>query len=234
MRLVVLIKTASTEANQLAAASAALLLLKILWLNRLQSLFPGAYELGIIVEAVLASVIASYVFYLLVVHLKEITDQQVVRPYLQKQLNAVLGSCTAQLSEISKASGVKLQLASLTKDNVNSALAKIPPYSDAPLVISIQPTQHANWFQYFSHYETRTKQAIRRLLDQLPFLDVSLISAIAAIDDCMHYLSITVPLHQRVRNENLSAWSSTFFDYAILCKELDVCAGRLGFQVSAP
>lgn len=234
MGLFVLIRTASREANELAAGSAILLLIKILLLNRLPGLFPGAYELGVIVEAILASVIASYVFYLLVVHIKELTDQRVIQPYLQKQLNAVLGSCTAQLSEISKASGIRLDPASLTEEDVKSAFTHIAPYSDAPLLISAQTNQHANWFQYFTYYENRTKQGIRRLLDQLPFLDASLVSSVAQIDDSMHFVAINFVLSNKVRNEDLSAWSSTFFDYTVLCRNLRHCAGRLGFQVSEP
>ena len=218
----------------LAAGSAILLLLKILIFNQLPSIILGAYELGIIFEAILASVIASYIFYLLVVHLKEIDDKIIIQPYLQRQLNAVLGSCTAQLNEISKTSGIKLELSGLTKDGVNSAFTKISPYSNAPLLISVQPNQYANWFQYFTHYENRTKQGIRKLLDQLPFLDASLVSAIAQIDDCSHFSTISFVLSNRVRNEDLSAWSSTFFDYAILCKDLRNCVERLGFQVSEP
>ncbi|MDF2627279.1 MAG: hypothetical protein K0R39_1110, partial [Symbiobacteriaceae bacterium] len=52
------------------------LLIKIVLLNRLPESFPGANQLGIVVEGILGSMVASYVFYLVVVHTKEIKDKQ--------------------------------------------------------------------------------------------------------------------------------------------------------------
>jgi len=98
---------------------------------------------------------------------------------------------------------------------------KIPPYSQAPLIIS--PTnQHANWFQYFSYNATRTKSSIRRLLDQLPFLDAKLVSLLTAIDDCSHFYTLDAIQALQVGNQDLSAFASSFYDYCVLCEQLRV------------
>jgi hypothetical protein len=117
-------------------------------LNRFPALFFGAYELGLVVEAILASVVASYVFYLFVVHLKSQADKGAVQPYIVKHTTGVVGDCQSQLLEISKLSGISISLANASIELVTDAFRKIAPYSDAPLIIS-PPNVYANWFQYF-------------------------------------------------------------------------------------
>ncbi|MDX2300360.1 MAG: hypothetical protein NW204_11595 [Xanthomonadaceae bacterium] len=227
-------KSSSREANLLALAASAGLLVKVLVLNRFQEKFFGAYQLGVIVEAVLASVVASYVFYLLVVHSKETSDRAVLQPYIEKHSKRVVADCLLQLADISKASGVSLELATVSKEDVVSAFSKVDPYSQAPLLLSDQSNQYANWFQYFIHHENRSKASIRKLLDQLPFLEAKLVSILTAIDDCSHLNTPSVLLSVSVRNPDLSAWAKTFHQYCSMCRDLNSHMGALGFSQAVP
>lgn len=227
-RFAKLIRTASPHANALTTISTLLLLLKLFVLNRFPAAFFGAYELGILTEAILTSIIASYIFYLVVVHLKEQTDRDILQPYVEKHAKRIIGDCVSQLNGFSEASEVKLTLDELTQQDVENALSKIPPYSQAPLIIS--PTnQHANWFQYFTYHEKRTKDSIRKLLNQLPFLDVTLVSLITSIDDSPHFTQLNILLEVHVNNSDMTAWASTFFDYCILCRQLNTHLLKYGF-----
>lgn len=213
------IKTVPVEANVLAAAAAIALLVKIFVCNKLPEAFEGAYELGIVIEGLLASIIASYIFYLFVVHLKTRSDQAVLYPYLSKHSNRIVGECVGQLAEISKTSGVTLNLPQLSEESVRLALGKIPPYSQAPLIID-QAGTYANWFQYFVFHNNRTKDSIRKLFDQLPFLEATHIRLISAIDDCPHFYGLDAVRGFKVRNPDLSTWASAFYGYCALCREL--------------
>jgi len=214
----------------LAAAAVILLLLKVFWLNGYAAPFRGLYDLGLLVEAILASVAASYVFYLIVVHIKEQSDRDVLRPYVEKHSIRVVGDCIAQLQGISKASGVELDLTKLSEARVLDALSAIPPYSQAPLLISAQPMQHANWFQYFAHFEQRSKGSIRKLLDQLRFLEASFVANIADIDDCTHFSLVAFMQARPVGNPDLSAWAKPFYEYCVLCRRLDERNVQQGFK----
>jgi hypothetical protein len=217
MQLAKLIKTASTEANTLAGISTILLLIKILAFNRFSAIFTGAHELGIIVEATLASVIASYIFYLLVVHVKEQSDRAILQPYIERHAKRIVGDCFSQLIELSKASSTPLALPNISQTNIDSAFSKIAPYSQAPLLISHSSDQYANWFQYFTYHKSRTKSSIRKLLDQLIFLDAELVSLITAIDDCSHFTRMELMQDIRVKNSDLTSWASSFYKYCDLC-----------------
>lgn len=222
--------TASREANVLVVVAITALLLKILFLNRYPAQFLGAYELGIIVEAVLASVVASYVFYLLVVHAKEFSDREFLRPYVETHSKILIRACITQTTEIGKASAVDLNFHTMTESDVLAALSKIPPYSDAPLIMSVQTLKHANWFQYFNYHKLKSNESTRKLLVQLPFLEAQIVSDLTAIDDCTHFSVLDLLASFGAANKDLSALSQSFFEYCQLCKQLESNLTRIGFS----
>lgn len=130
-----LLRTARREANRLAALALSSLTVKVLVFNRVPALFYGAHELGLIVEPILASIVASYVLYLIVVHLKEQSDKATIRPYIAKHTTRVVGDCQSQLTEISRVTGTEISLANASKELITDAFKKIARYSEAPLFI---------------------------------------------------------------------------------------------------
>ncbi|MGZ8222808.1 MAG: hypothetical protein ACXWT0_14270 [Methylobacter sp.] len=219
MHIFKLLRTASPEANFLAIVSSSLLLLKILVFNRLPEIFIGAYQLGLIVEAILGSVVASYIFYIIVVHIKEQKDKAIVHPYIKKHAERVVVICQAQIREIGKASGINLELDTISRIDVEAAFKKITSNCPVPLLITLP--SDADWFQYFFHYSKRTKSSIQRLLDQLPFLDAKLVSLLTAIDDCSHFNRLDMLSISKICYEDLSWMATKFYDYCELCKELN-------------
>lgn len=208
------------EANLLAAASLALLFAKILILNRLPSYFEGAYELGLLMEAVLCSIVASYAFFVFVLHFRQVADRRKVLPYVAKHVGRVVGDCQLQLNDVGRATGRRLELESLTLDDINDAFVSLGPYKEAPLTF-VPGNSNANWLQYLEHFVEKTQRTIGRVLVQLPYLDAELVRLITLVDDCdhfehMHLMGSTFP----VGNTNLEAWGSSFFEYCERCKTL--------------
>lgn len=74
--------SASRGATCLAGAALVALATKVLMLNRWPAPSTFFYDFGVLVEAVLASVVASYIFYLFVVHLKDVNDKKAVGTYI--------------------------------------------------------------------------------------------------------------------------------------------------------
>lgn len=206
-------------ANGLAIGSIFLLAAKIFIFNQMPEIVPGAFEFGVMSDAILTSVVASYVFYLLVVHLKEQTDKATVRPYIAKHAKRIVGDCEALLTEVSNASGSPLALNS-TKKSVESALNKIAPNSSAPLILS-NLGRNATWPEFFSYRHIRTKSSCRKLLDQLPLLDAQLIYRVVAIDDCSLFVQIEMVISAPISNSDMTFLSSTFHGYIELCSNLD-------------
>lgn len=228
MQLIKLFRTASPEANLLAISATLALLFKILVLNRFPSLFNGAFELGLITEAILASVIASYLFYIVVIHVKEHSDRAILQPYIEKHATRVIGDCKAQIDSISQASGIPIIFGSLVKSDLSLALSKIAPYSNAPLLI-VFPSQYANWLQYFNHYKKRTTGSIRKLLDQLPYLDAKMVSIITLIDDCTFFAMLPSLNAHQINNTDLRILAGSFEEYCDTCRDLNAHLKKLGY-----
>ncbi len=62
-----MIRTIPSALNWLASATVATLLLKVFLLNQIEEHISGLMQLGFVFEGVLASVLASHVFFLIVV-----------------------------------------------------------------------------------------------------------------------------------------------------------------------
>jgi alkylhydroperoxidase/carboxymuconolactone decarboxylase family protein YurZ len=221
MRLLRFVRSAYPEANALGAASAAGLLIKLLVLNELPEAFDGAYELGVVAESIMVSVLASYVFYLLVVHAKEASDRAILKPYVEKHSRTVVGRCKAQLADLSQASTRPLLLSGVTAEEIAESFSHIAPTAKAPLLLLVDPPMHANWLQYFGEHAQRSKESIRKLFDQLPFLDAELVKILTEIDDCSHLNHQSYHSPFDARNRDLSAWAGGFYRYCVSCRELE-------------
>jgi len=212
-------KTAFKPANWLTALALWVLVLKIVALNPLPAPSEAVYELGVLCDAILISIIASYIFYLFVVHIKELNDQSIIGPYIKQHANRIVGECEQQLREIGQASQCTLELISLTELSLQQALSKIPPYSAAPLVMG-RIGNNANWFQYFDFHKAKTRESISRIMAQIIYVDSKLSRLIAEIDDCSHFSVIEYFVSIPTSNTNLEAFSNTFFDYCQRCTAL--------------
>ena len=216
-----LIRTASPQANQLTLLALALLVVKTFVLNRFAARFLGAYEAGVIVEAVLASVVASYIFYLVVVHLKEAADRAVVQPYIAKHSARVVGDCEAQLTEIGKIANIGLSLSTASLSDIEIAFGKVPMASDAPLVLTPQ-MRRARWIEYFEFYSRRSRGSIARVLAQLLYLEARHVGLLTSIDDCAHFNSVDTLRNLPLTNSSLADFAPSFFKYCEACKTLSL------------
>jgi hypothetical protein len=202
------------EANVLAGTSLALLMLKILFLNRLSSVFPGAYDLGMLLEAVLGSVVASYAFFVVVVHFRAEAERAQVLPYVAKHVGRVIEQCKFQLNAISSATSVTLDLSSTSLADITTAFTKLDPYGDAPMIIS--PDATGNWLQYLDHYAIITRRTVGRLFIQLPYLDAELVRLLTAVDDSDHFVYFeNTDVDTPVGNRDLESWAPAFHDYCV-------------------
>ena len=211
MNIFNLIKTASPAANSLTLGSVILLIIKIFIFNRMPEISPGGYEFGVLSDAILTSVVASYIFYLFVVHLKDQKDKITVRPYIEKHAKRIVGDCQAILTEISKKSGIQLDLNS-TENTVDDAFKKINPNSQSPLLFS-DLNRYANWSEFISYRNRRSKSSCKKLLDHLLYLDSKLASLVANIDDCSLFIQVEMFINNMSSNQDMTFYTSTFHKY---------------------
>ncbi|HEX8641120.1 MAG TPA: hypothetical protein VF704_08180 [Allosphingosinicella sp.] len=212
-------KTASFAANTAFVVSSAALAIKVIVLDEIPEGFEHGYEFGLVTERLLGSIIASYIFYLLVVHLREWRGKERLRPYIEKHARSVYGSCEGQLSHFVNSAGQKLTLDVVSREEIQDAFKAIAPHSNAPMVIG-QAGTPANWMQWFEYWINRSRVSIERVLGQHRFLDPELIAILTAIDESGHFSFVLEMRGYQFNNPDMSVWADPFFEYCEKCRAL--------------
>jgi hypothetical protein len=213
------LKTIPKTINWLALLSTVLLLVKIIVLNRIVEPIRFLYEVGIVFEGVLASVLASCVFYLIVVHLKETMDKHIIYSIVTPWASKVIQDCKLQLVEFTRETGIEMIFEKLTQANIDEAFKKINPENERIFSLG----NKANWIQYLYNSTEHSKRYIKKIESQLIFLQASLVSLLMNIDECGHFLAMKnhVKYSKSMKYNDLTTFSKDFFDYCNACKALD-------------
>ncbi|WP_440056716.1 hypothetical protein ACSLBF_17700 (plasmid) [Pseudoalteromonas sp. T1lg65] len=219
------ILSAPASLNWLAFISVVSLVIKAMLFDKMTELFDGAKELGIILEAVLASVIASYIFYLIVVHKKQRDDNRLILPLVNKWARLLVADCKGLLHAITKESGTELSFDEIDESQLQTALEKIDLNRDsAPLHIYAQGT--AKWIQYLTYHRTRALENTSSIFSQAVFLDAEFASKIIKINDSRYLNQIEMVAKFPIRNTDAQFLSKPLYDYVQCCRDLDEYLGK--------
>jgi|WetSurSiteA1Bulk_404760.scaffolds.fasta_scaffold02600_1 hypothetical protein len=192
-----------------------LLVIKIFFLNTIVEPFRGLYELEIVFEGVLASVFASYVFYFIVVHYKEINDKYIIYPIVISLAKSVIDDCTLQLVAFAKETNIEMHFESLSLQDIDNVFKKINPHN------RLLSSHEENWFKYLKYNADKSKQQITLIMSQMIFLDALFVSRIMVIYNSHHFKSMDNIAAVSTTYKDLTAFSKDFFDYCCACKMLN-------------
>jgi hypothetical protein len=166
------------------------------------------------------SIISSYIFYVIVVHIKTIQDKEHIKSYISRKVKNIVGDYLAQIAEFKKIANIQSTNLFLEESELLLAFKLINPNNDAPLIIN-SLGNYANWIQYMHFHKQRTQTFIQKLFVNMPFLDSKLVSILVEIDDCSHFNVLDSLLNMKLNNIDMTAFASQFYNYSILCKKLD-------------
>ncbi len=190
------------------------------YLNNIQEIVPWGSEFGEVYYKLCISLFSSYIFYFIVVHVKSIKDKENVNIFIANKIRNILSEYTSQIKEIEAKSILKSDILYFELTNIENMLEKINPKSNAPLILG-NLNNYANWMQYFSYHNKRTREHIQKIFVHMPFLDSELVKILAHIDDCNHFSIIDILSGIEFGNDNLKSFGNSFYEYSKLCKDLD-------------
>jgi hypothetical protein len=190
------------------------------WLNSIPEVVPWGNEFGEIYFKICLSIISSYVFYFIVVHVKSVQDKENIGVFVSGKVRNVIGDYKSQIRELKKAANNSSDSEYFEKNDIESILKSINPKSQAPLILG-GLGNYANWLQYLDYHKSRSQGFIQKVFVKMPFLESQLVSLLAKIDDCTHFMVLEHTANRQLNNTDMEAWASGFYDYAILCKELE-------------
>ncbi|EMI7260927.1 hypothetical protein [Vibrio alginolyticus] len=167
-----------------AAISLLIVVLKVVWWNKIPAVFPYAYELGLIVEPLLLSYLASYIFYLVVVHYREVKEQYDSYPYVLRTVKQVVSICRVELSHFSSTSGIELKFGSVDLECLGRAFEKIDPHEkNAPIHYAVPyGTQAGDWVDYLKSNADRIANTISKLVDSRANIDSELLALVLSVE----------------------------------------------------
>ncbi|WCN10714.1 hypothetical protein [Marinomonas mediterranea] len=122
-------------------------------------------EFGKVWSSLCVSIISSYIFYFVVVHIKEYKDSLNLGLYLSRKCQAVLSSHEQVMRELRS----KIEDDSNEKyydlETLHKAFLAISPHGKAPMVIGPH-LNNANWLQFFYNKSQVSKDQIRKVYEQ--------------------------------------------------------------------
>src|SRR5436305_11856954 len=159
------------------------------WVRDKPEMFEGSSRIGAILYNLSLSYVSAFVFYFLVVHIKEQTDNKNLFSYVGKRVNIVEGSCWSLIDDISRAANVPLRERYPTNEELTSICKAINPNSAAPMIIRY-PDVYANWIQLFDMKKQRSNDATQKIFQHMPFLDSRLVNLLTKIEECSFFMVI--------------------------------------------
>ncbi len=196
-----------------------------LWLINIPEKFERGYELGQFFYKLGMSYISAFIFYFLVIHIKQQKDKENLYSYVSKKVYMIIGSATGLISELAKCS--KTQLSSKYPSSLELSLIseRINPNTKAPLLDHLG--NYSNWIQYFDYSKQESNEATEKIFKKIAFLDAELVNLIANIEDCSHFIVIkSIVGSKNIENQNIKFIESSLSDYFELIKKLELYADK--------
>jgi len=189
-------------------------------------LFYGGYKIGQIIYRICISYISAFIFYFLVVHIKQQRDKENLYSYVAQKTYMVIGTAWGLISEISKASNITLTEKYPSKEELDIICKSINPNAQAPLLLG-RIGNYANWIQYFDFSKKRSNDATEKIFNKMPFLETELVNILARIEDNSHFMILAYLANSMpIKNQDITAFQSNISDYFELIKELEKYADR--------
>ncbi|EHH2561720.1 hypothetical protein J7X25_004602 [Vibrio parahaemolyticus] len=185
---------------------------------RLPELFDGASGLLTSYYNFCIGFVVSYIFYILVVHIKEVDDKSNMSEYILHKSKAVVGDHHSMVSSFKKAVGKENDDNFLSKAEFEDIFSKIDPQGPAPMVNFTG--NKITWLSYLENYRIRSLSTIEKAFDKMQYMESKHVKLLTDIEECTHFMSIAALKGVPVRNDNLQAWASAFYDYSQLIKIL--------------
>lgn len=167
--------------------SFAVLLVKVLILNSIPAPLDFMSAVSPVVEGILGSVIASYIFYIFCIHPPLYTEKKTSAAFV----NFILTRITRSFEEHIKGISATLSYDSTAADFYQVFTGLSPFTKNSPLLVQLSPQQiYADWFQYFQNENVRLQKEILRLMDSRLTLDAEMTYILNVINDCSWFTVI--------------------------------------------
>ncbi len=139
-----------SDLSILFLAAIIFIILMNFWFVNIPEIFKGAGKIGQISYELSFAYVSAFIFYFLVVHLKDQKDKENLYNYISNKTLSVIGIAKSLINAIAKEANVNLANDYPNRSELNEICKLINPNSKAPLLL--MNMNYANWLQYFDYH----------------------------------------------------------------------------------
>lgn len=195
-------------------------IIKITYLDNLTAPFRGADTLSTYADGILASIIASYIFYLIVVHISDYKAQVSVKPIITKICQRIVFNCKFQVESIAYHANMNFNFENVTENNLYIVFQDLNLYEKKAPQICALTKETASWLLFFQYNTSKTLDAIDESLKIIKYLDAELVEDIFKISNS----SFVGNMKNSMQIPNLDFdriyLTKIFFEYVTECRKL--------------
>ncbi len=212
--------------NYLLIFSGIIVLLNDLILNETPEIVSFGDELGVVLSNLSLAYISSYIFYYVVVVIKERKDKQYIYITVYEWTNHLVGRAYGVYNEIIAASGANhmdYDKQTITKEEYKDLCNKANPNAISKTTFLGTPgnPQKATHGQLiFNNSVSNVKSYSEKVFNYMPFLDSEFINLINKLHSSKFYLlspSLTFP----DGNKDFSVYSESMYEFLEFVRELE-------------
>lgn len=164
----------------------------------------------------------SVIFYIIVVYIPDRRKRKDIEPFINDKCESIIFSSYGLISEVIRKSNLPYQYKTLTPEQFNEICKAVNPkehiYNFHNGFSNI--TQNHLGYKIFNSW-TRIINEIDDLIRLLPYIDSGLLKRIYKLyNNFLKYSAKNIAEIEKIKNENLEAWSPTLYSFYLETKEL--------------
>jgi len=200
--------------NLFVCVSIIIILCDVFWWYKLPEVFVGGDKLMILTYNISVGYLVSYIFYLVVVRLKEFRDESHINSIIIPILDEIHKS-HALINDCLKGANTPNDFDENNKKNLKSCLAKIKFDDNIPRVGGTFLYTPAVWADFLDGQKKLTQKNIQRTFAFIPHLDPELIRLLTAIDNSHFFISLIFvsKFNAKLRQGNMENIADSYFEY---------------------
>jgi hypothetical protein len=201
------------------------ILLYDFWLKEVPEIVFGGQKFGALMYQISLAFITSYTFFFVNDLMKKKVTEANLSPYLAKKTFSIINQTHDLFAQIAQESKEIFQSKYPTKEELKTALEKIPGNSNAPLIQITNGEKplalYLNWTQYLHNYRNGIVDSINKIFNLMPHLETEHIKILNEIDECAFFKSIGTVASIPATNQDISFLTNVIHACGLLVESLE-------------
>lgn len=176
------IKTIRIEIIILGIVATLIIFIMDMWLNDLPAINNFFYAFGRFVYTLSAAYVASFIFYLITVHIPRENEKTIIYHHALPLFKTILYDGENIFNSLIKSNQKSWTFQELTDDQIRELCLHTNPLSDSP-IMEWNGSRKLNWIQFLGYYQRRKDDFLKKILVNLPYLDVEFVGQLTKFAD---------------------------------------------------